>query len=957
MAYERYIEKNGKSYGPYIQHNKKVDGKVITEYRGKSGSSVNGRAPYGRTPKHFSKKRLLGAKFFLLGLLGLIFIFSLIAFANFGLTGKVSLDIKSEYVEGESLEGNLKFSLKEGELIPLDSKIVLELGGNVQEYFLSELITLDAVDGFFYAEDTTLSGEGLGYGLIGSKKIYPDVNFDLEIFDIEDVGDGAGIGGDVGEIVPEVETPSEEIVDEPEVEEGFAGEVETEPSEESEEIIGEEVGGEEGVLESTETSEGAESSEGSPVTEESIETEAGGFSEGVSEKSKEKVAEKEEKSAEKEDKKSSENSESSESASESSSESSSDSSGGSILTGEVISESFVSGVVSKDNEFDYKYGEGKSAKIVEGSVMINGSAVDEDILKVNLKKDQVVVSTDYYYEEEGFGEDYVGEKKLKFTINLEEFDLVVEAPKGVPSVGGDVNTEGNSLWFSVKLVFENTILVEANKDLKISENDTLNETSEEVEEEKELIIDETIINETEIEVIVNETINFTGIELNINTTQYRAVLNRPVKWKKNIKLDEIKNISVELPKQANNITVYKIVEGSKEELAPEGVPPDMQDEILGGKELEQSEQVAEDVEQEQSEQESQDNATEPVVNEMENATELIIIQESGVEKIISVVEVQPVNESEVLTAKSLITAKVISGEVSVEIEGGFSFAGLFRKIFSAITGMVVYVEEEEESTEVFIEDNATEYDIDYETPAPVASEKNTSNGKRIVISSEVHYENILAYTVLPNEVPEGIIKMYWVTTENITSINNQTNETIVEFVAVRKPVDVVGHDLNNNSLVDYVEWVVPSLSNQTYELVIEISKAEHLDENRKFISDIYEVSIKDDVWSEVINDSEYVRVMFGQNLTSNRDITIYARGVGNESSSVEVYVKEGDVLIATFENISWEDWHKIYLTDMEGAFDVFDLRILGNVEFDYIVDPSEPSANRFKRKIIRDKYY
>ena len=35
MAYERYIKKNGKIYGPYVQHNKKVHGKVVTEYPGK----------------------------------------------------------------------------------------------------------------------------------------------------------------------------------------------------------------------------------------------------------------------------------------------------------------------------------------------------------------------------------------------------------------------------------------------------------------------------------------------------------------------------------------------------------------------------------------------------------------------------------------------------------------------------------------------------------------------------------------------------------------------------------------------------------------------------------------------------------------------------------------------------------------------------------------------------------
>jgi len=40
MAYERYIKKNGKVYGPYVQHNKKVGGKVVSEYLGKKESGA-----------------------------------------------------------------------------------------------------------------------------------------------------------------------------------------------------------------------------------------------------------------------------------------------------------------------------------------------------------------------------------------------------------------------------------------------------------------------------------------------------------------------------------------------------------------------------------------------------------------------------------------------------------------------------------------------------------------------------------------------------------------------------------------------------------------------------------------------------------------------------------------------------------------------------------------------------
>ncbi len=124
-------------------------------------------------------------------------------------------------------------------------------------------------------------------------------------------------------------------------------------------------------------------------------------------------------------------------------------------------------------------------------------------------------------------------------------------------------------------------------------------------------------------------------------------------------------------------------------------------------------------------------------------------------------------------------------------------------------------------------------------------------------------------------------------------------------------------------------------------IIILISKAEHLDENRGFVSDIYdEVKEKDGNWSEIIGGGEYVRVTFEENLTMDKDITLFARGVGG-NAQIEVYRKEGNEVIALFENISEENWYKIYLTNLgvEVNEDVFDLKVLGSVEFDYIVDP------------------
>ena len=114
-----------------------------------------------------------------------------------------------------------------------------------------------------------------------------------------------------------------------------------------------------------------------------------------------------------------------------------------------------------------------------------------------------------------------------------------------------------------------------------------------------------------------------------------------------------------------------------------------------------------------------------------------------------------------------------------------------------------------------------------------------------------------------------------------------SEEVVAEVVRVE--VDYVGYDLDGDGFVDYVEWVVPHLSNQTYEIIY-ISGAEHLDENRTFVEDIYDdVSAKDDNWSKVIPDGEYVRVSFEKELDASKDITIFARGnrelvIGNSTS-------------------------------------------------------------------------
>jgi len=241
-----------------------------------------------------------------------------------------------------------------------------------------------------------------------------------------------------------------------------------------------------------------------------------------------------------------------------------------------------------------------------------------------------------------------------------------------------------------------------------------------------------------------------------------------------------------------------------------------------------------------------------------------------------------------------------------------------------ITGFAVAEEAVDNSTEVIIEDSVEEVEIEYYTEGPVSEEEIIDyNKKRIVISSDIHYEDILAYSFLETEADTDAVKLYWLVDGS------------------RQEVSIDKYDTNSNGLVDYIEWNVPSLSSQTYELIIEISKAEHLDSSRNFVADVYDsVKAQDDNWA-LVNDGEYVRVTFEQALDNTKDITLYARA--NVSSSVEVYEENENELLLTYD-IDTEKEYKKYLTNLIGTQDTFDLRIVGSVEFDYIVDPDEPYA-------------
>ncbi|MCX6749610.1 MAG: hypothetical protein NTW17_02600 [Candidatus Pacearchaeota archaeon] len=189
MAYEKFIKKDGKLYGPYLYESKRVDGKVISEYHGQ---------------KKFNLPKWVW-------IIPLVFLIVLGAYfigqRGDKLTGHAILDLNANYQEGKSLEGGLQVSLKQGELIPASSVVVFENAGNKYEYPLSDLVSEQSTTGNFYVAGKTLDGSGKGFGISGTKEISPDVQFTLIISSEKNTEENTQAETNPGE-----ETTSEETI-------------------------------------------------------------------------------------------------------------------------------------------------------------------------------------------------------------------------------------------------------------------------------------------------------------------------------------------------------------------------------------------------------------------------------------------------------------------------------------------------------------------------------------------------------------------------------------------------------------------------------------------------------------------------------------------------------------------------------------------------------------------------
>ncbi|RLJ00338.1 MAG: hypothetical protein DRP06_02100 [Candidatus Aenigmatarchaeota archaeon] len=96
--------------------------------------------------------------------------------------------------------------------------------------------------------------------------------------------------------------------------------------------------------------------------------------------------------------------------------------------------------------------------------------------------------------------------------------------------------------------------------------------------------------------------------------------------------------------------------------------------------------------------------------------------------------------------------------------------------------------------------------IIYETPAPQKLEFSISTGKKVIISSDasMHYRNVTAFSDLPELDYKP--KIYRVVNDTRIDVTNNPVYSVVYL------------DENLNGKYDKLQWIVPQLSNDTYEI-------------------------------------------------------------------------------------------------------------------------------------------
>ncbi|MEM4397271.1 MAG: hypothetical protein QW757_01440, partial [Candidatus Woesearchaeota archaeon] len=306
----------------------------------------------------------------------------------------------------------------------------------------------------------------------------------------------------------------------------------------------------------------------------------------------------------------------------------------------------------------------------------------------------------------------------------------------------------------LQIIVENAVLNLSSIEYTFIENVFVNES-----------LNETFLNETLNETLVNETLQIINLTMNLSSDEigvidfnYSAKINEPVLWKKKINLS-ITNYTI-LPKSAFNISVNN---------------DDIKPYVYADKNLIDVEQF---------------NKVKKIKSELKELE-------------------KPVSKDKA----NLVLNKL--NELNSELQNLNNINFNLDNVND-----VVLVFEKNDSENLSENNHESEIlELSFYTEPPKADEIILNeNKKHVVISSDLHYENVLAYTNIKESKKENI-KVYWIKDDQKILFEN-----------------VNYFDTNDNGFIDKIEWIVPHLSNQTFEIsIIVLNPYTYLKDNEIWI--------------------------------------------------------------------------------------------------------------------------
>ena len=110
--------------------------------------------------------------------------------------------------------------------------------------------------------------------------------------------------------------------------------------------------------------------------------------------------------------------------------------------------------------------------------------------------------------------------------------------------------------------------------------------------------------------------------------------------------------------------------------------------------------------------------------------------------------------------------------------------------------------------DLVVDSNIDTYEINYVRPGPTKEESINFeyDAKEITVSSDIPYTNVLTRTKI-DPLPQNLVRL-----EHLDENGNRVQFEVTNYI-----------DLDNDGLIDEVEWIVPHLSNETFEISLQTS--------------------------------------------------------------------------------------------------------------------------------------